>query len=79
MDGAAIRIAVSAVFAANIIDASFTMGSLIEIVLIGTAGVPGAGLIMIATVFTQAGLPIEAVALLSSIDALVGMGQPQRM
>ncbi|WP_085524188.1 dicarboxylate/amino acid:cation symporter [Tuberibacillus sp. Marseille-P3662] len=80
MDGAAIRIGVSAVFAANVVDASLSMGNIIEIVMIGTlatigtAGVPGAGLIMIATVFQQAGLPIETVALLSSIDALVGMG-----
>jgi len=41
---------------------------------IGTAGVPGAGIVMIATVFAQVGLPIETVALLVSIDALVGMG-----
>ena len=53
---------------------------MIEIVLIGTltsigtAGVPGAGIVMIATVFAQVGLPIETVALLVSIDALVGMG-----
>lgn len=80
MDGAAIRVGVSVVFAANIVGTSFSFGNLLEIVLvgtlatIGTAGVPGAGIIMIATVFSQAGLPIEAVALLTSIDALVGMG-----
>ncbi|MGO1626262.1 MAG: cation:dicarboxylate symporter family transporter, partial [Halomonadaceae bacterium] len=33
-----------------------------------------AGIIMIATVFAQVGLPIETVALLTAIDALVGMG-----
>jgi len=80
MDGAAIRVGVSVIFAANIVGASLSFGNLLEIVLIGTlatigtAGVPGAGIIMIATVFSQAGLPIEAVALLTSIDALVGMG-----
>ncbi|MFZ4450331.1 dicarboxylate/amino acid:cation symporter [Salibacterium aidingense] len=80
MDGAAIRIGVSAVFAANVVGESFALGNLIEIVIvgtlatIGTAGVPGAGLVMIATVFSMAGLPIETVVLLSSIDALVGMG-----
>ena len=41
---------------------------------IGTAGVPGAGIVMIATVFVQLGLPMEAVALLTAIDALIGMG-----
>lgn len=80
MDGAAIRIAVSAVFAANIIGQPLTLLDIVQVVLIGTlatigtAGVPGAGLIMIATVFSQLGLPIEAVGLLAGIDALVGMG-----
>ncbi|MGC3874917.1 dicarboxylate/amino acid:cation symporter [Halomonas sp. GXIMD04776] len=80
MDGAAIRIAISAVFAANVVGVPLDLMSMIEIVLIGTltsigtAGVPGAGIVMIATVFSQVGLPIETVALLTSIDALVGMG-----
>ncbi|PKG47330.1 MULTISPECIES: dicarboxylate/amino acid:cation symporter [Halomonadaceae] len=80
MDGAAIRIAISAVFAANVIGAPLDFISMVQIVLIGTlvsvgtAGVPGAGIIMIATVFAQVGLPIETVALLTAIDALVGMG-----
>ncbi|WP_144823564.1 dicarboxylate/amino acid:cation symporter [Marinobacter piscensis] len=80
MDGAAIRIAISAVFAANVVGIPLDLVTMAEIVLlgtltsIGTAGVPGAGIVMIATVFAQVGLPIETVALLVSIDALVGMG-----
>lgn len=80
MDGAAIRIAISAVFAANVIGVPLDFMTMVQIVLIGTltsigtAGVPGAGIVMIATVFAQVGLPIETVALLTSIDALVGMG-----
>ncbi|WP_093042380.1 dicarboxylate/amino acid:cation symporter [Thalassobacillus cyri] len=80
MDGAAIRIAVSAVFAANYTGTELGLGEMLAIVIvgtlasIGTAGVPGAGIVMIATVFTQVGLPMEVVALLTSIDALVGMG-----
>ncbi|WIX31834.1 dicarboxylate/amino acid:cation symporter [Salinicola sp. JS01] len=80
MDGAAIRIAISAVFAANVAGIPLDLTDMLEIVLIGTltsigtAGVPGAGIVMIATVFAQVGLPIETVALLTSIDALVGMG-----
>ena len=80
MDGAAIRIAISAVFAANVIGAPLDWLQMAQIVVvgtlatIGTAGVPGAGIIMIATVFAQVGLPIETVALLTAIDALVGMG-----
>lgn len=80
MDGAAIRIAISAVFAANVVGIPLDLMTMAQIVLIGTltsigtAGVPGAGIVMIATVFAQVGLPIETVALLVSIDALVGMG-----
>lgn len=80
MDGAAIRIAVSAVFAANIVGDPLSFTDMMQVVLvgtlasIGTAGVPGAGIIMIATVFSQLGLPMEAVGLLTSIDALIGMG-----
>ncbi|ART62258.1 dicarboxylate/amino acid:cation symporter [Kushneria marisflavi] len=80
MDGAAIRIAISAVFAANVMGTPLDIATMAQIVLIGTlisigtAGVPGAGIVMIATVFSQVGLPIETVALLTSIDALVGMG-----
>lgn len=80
MDGAAIRIAISAVFAANVVGVPLDFVTMAEIVMIGTltsigtAGVPGAGIVMIATVFAQVGLPIETVALLVSIDALVGMG-----
>ena len=80
MDGAAIRIAISAVFAANVIGAPLDLLSMMQVVLIGTlvsvgtAGVPGAGIIMIASVFAQVGLPIETVVLLTAIDALVGMG-----
>jgi len=80
MDGAAIRIAVSAVFAANVIGDPLSFAEILQVVLIGTlasigtAGVPGAGIIMIATVFAQLGLPMEAVGLLTAIDVLVGMG-----
>ncbi|WP_201716025.1 dicarboxylate/amino acid:cation symporter [Rossellomorea arthrocnemi] len=80
MDGAAIRIAVSAVFAANVVGNPLSLTDMLVVVLvgtlasIGTAGVPGAGIIMIATVFAQIGLPMETVALLTAIDALVGMG-----
>ncbi|SET49811.1 Na+/H+-dicarboxylate symporter [Salinibacillus kushneri] len=80
MDGAAIRIAISTVFAANVMGQSLSFPDMLQIVLIGTlvsigtAGVPGAGIVMIATVFAHFGLSMEAVALLTAIDALVGMG-----
>ena len=80
MDGAAIRIAISAVFAANVVGSPLSFTDMLMVVIvgtlasIGTAGVPGAGIVMIATVFAQVGLPMETVALLTAVDALVGMG-----
>ena len=40
---------------------------------VGTAGVPGAGLIMTTIVFTQVGIPLEAVALIAGIDRILDM------
>ena len=40
---------------------------------IGTAGVPGAGLIMSTIVFTQVGIPLEAVALIAGVDRVLDM------
>ena len=40
---------------------------------IGTAGVPGVGLIMLAMVLTQVGLPVEGIALIIGIDRLLDM------
>ncbi len=40
---------------------------------IGTAGVPGVGLIMLAMVFTQVGLPVEGIALIMGVDRLLDM------
>ncbi|MFC4619579.1 dicarboxylate/amino acid:cation symporter [Camelliibacillus cellulosilyticus] len=80
MDGAAIRFGASAVFAANVAQQSLTFTMIVMIVLtgtlasVGTAGVPGAGLITISAILIQAGLPVEAAALMSAIDAIVGMG-----
>ncbi|WP_100011554.1 dicarboxylate/amino acid:cation symporter [Lentibacillus sediminis] len=80
MDGAAIRIAVSAAFAANMIGDPLSFTAMLQVVLVGTlasvgtAGIPGAGIVMIATVFVQVGLPLEIAALLTAVDALIGMG-----
>jgi Na+/H+-dicarboxylate symporter len=40
---------------------------------IGTAGVPGVGLIMLSTVFASVGLPLEGIALIIGIDRLLDM------
>ena len=79
MDGAGIRIAISAAFAANVIGVPLDFVTMLEIVLIGTlasigtAGVPGVGLITLALVLEQAGLPVEGVALIIGVDRLLDM------
>ncbi|MCG5030856.1 dicarboxylate/amino acid:cation symporter [Mesosutterella sp. OilRF-GAM-744-9] len=79
MNGTAIYMGVCAVFAAEIFGMDLTITDQVTIVLmgvmaaIGTAGVPGAGLIMTTVVFTQVGIPLEAVALIAGIDRILDM------
>ncbi len=79
MDGTAIMQGVATVFIANVygIDLSLT-GYLTVIGMailasIGTAGVPGVGIVMLAMVFTQVGLPVEGIALIIGVDRLLDM------
>jgi Na+/H+-dicarboxylate symporter len=79
MDGTALYQGVCALFVAQAFGIELTSSMQISIILtatlasIGTAGVPGAGLIMLTLVLTQAGLPLEGVALIAGIDAVLDM------
>lgn len=79
MNGTALRLGVAVIFAAEIMGMELGMVELVSIILIGTltavgtAGVPGTGLIAMSAVFAQAGLPIEIVALTAGINILVDM------
>ena len=79
MDGTALYQGVCALFIAQAygipLNLSAQLGILLTATLgsIGTAGVPGAGLIMLSLVTTQAGLPIEGVAMIAGIDAILDM------
>ncbi|WP_196759251.1 dicarboxylate/amino acid:cation symporter [Moraxella catarrhalis] len=79
MDGTAVRFGVAVIFASEIMGIHLGITELATIVLIGTlaavgtAGVPGAGLIGMSIVFAQAGLPLEIVALTAGINVLVDM------
>jgi Na+/H+-dicarboxylate symporter len=42
---------------------------------IGTAGVPGAGMVMLAMVLTSVGLPVEGIALVAGVDRIFDMGR----
>ena len=79
MDGTAIMQGVATVFIASVYMVDLTIGDYLTVVLtatlasIGTAGVPGVGLIMLTMVLTQVGLPVEGVALIIGIDRLLDM------
>ncbi len=76
-DGMALGQAFNAVFIAQLYDVPITPGLLSAIgfstllVSYSTAGVPGAGIVMMATIFTAAGLPLEGVAILAGVDRLM--------
>lgn len=81
MDGTAIYQGVVALFIAQLTGTDLTMMDYAMIVLtgtlasIGTAGVPGAGLIMLSIVLAQVGLPLEAVAVIAGIDRILDMAR----
>ncbi len=79
MDGTAIMQGVATVFIANVygIDLGLmgylTVIGMAVLASIGTAGVPGVGLIMLAMVLNQVGLPVEGIALIMGVDRLLDM------
>ena len=79
MDGTALYMGVCSLFIANVFGIHLTMDQMMMIVLtgtlasIGTAGVPGAGLIMLAMVLQSVGLPLEGLALVAGIDRVLDM------
>lgn len=79
MDGTAIYQGVCAVFIAQVFGIDLTIQQQLIIVLttvlasIGTAGVPGSGMIMLAMVLTSVGLPVEGIALVAGVDRILDM------
>ena len=79
MDGTAIMQGVATVFIAQVYGIDLTMTDFLTVILtatlasIGTAGVPGVGLIMLAMVLQQVGLPVEGIALIIGVDRLLDM------
>ena len=79
MDGTAIMQGVATVFIAQVYGIDLTATQLLMVILtatlasIGTAAVPGVGLITLSLVLTQAGLPVEGVALIIGVDRLLDM------
>lgn len=81
MDGTAIYQGVCAIFIAQIFGVDLSVSEQITIILtatlasIGTAGVPGSGMIMLAMVLESVGLPLEGIALVAGIDRILDMGR----
>ena len=81
MDGTAIYQGVCAVFIAACYGIDLTFAQMVSIVLtatlasIGTAGVPGAGMVMLAMVLTSVGLPVDGIALVAGVDRIFDMGR----
>jgi len=79
MDGTAIMQGVATVFIAQVFSQDLTLADYLMVILtatlasIGTAGVPGVGLIMLAMVLEQVGLPVEGIALIIGVDRLLDM------
>ncbi len=79
MDGTAIMQGVATVFIANAYGVDLGIGEYLTVIVmsvlasIGTAGVPGVGLIMLSMVFTQVGLPVEGIGLILGVDRLLDM------
>ena len=81
MDGTAIYQGVCSVFIASCFGITLTFPQMLTIVLtatlasIGTAGVPGAGMVMLAMVLSSVGLPVEGIALVAGVDRIFDMGR----
>lgn len=81
MDGTAIYQGVSVIFIAQIFGADLTVSQQLMIILtatlasIGTAGVPGSGVIMLAMVLQSVGLPLEGIALVAGVDRILDMAR----
>lgn len=78
MDGAAIRQAITVMFAANAVGQPLALTEQLLVLVvavlisIGTAGVPGAGLVMLTVVLSQVGLPLAVVGFVAGVDPILG-------
>ena len=81
MDGTAIMQGVATVFIAQSFNVDIGLTGYLMVILtatmasIGTAAVPGVGLITLALVLTQVGLPVEGIALIIGVDRLLDMAR----
>ncbi|MBQ3625775.1 MAG: dicarboxylate/amino acid:cation symporter, partial [Synergistaceae bacterium] len=81
MDGTAIYQGVCAIFIASCFGIDLTFPQILTLVLtatlasIGTAGVPGASMVMLSMVLQSVNLPVEGIALVAGVDRIFDMGR----
>ena len=81
MDGTAIYQCVAAIFLATCCGMTLTLGQMVTIVVtatlasIGTAGTPGAGMIMLAMVLQAMNIPVDMIMIIYGVDRLFDMGR----
>lgn len=79
MDGTAIMQGVAAIFISQAYNMNLSITNILTIILtatlasIGTAGVPGVGMVMLSMVLQSVGLPIEGIGLILGIDRILDM------
>jgi len=79
MDGTALYQGICVMFVANSLGITLSSGDLVTVMLtatlasIGTAGIPGAGIIMLSLVLSSVGLPVEAIGIIIGIDRVLDM------
>jgi Na+/H+-dicarboxylate symporter len=81
MDGTAMYQGVAVLFVAQVYGIELTFSHYVTIIIsatlasIGTAGVPGAGMIMLSLVLGSVGLPLEGIALIAGVDRVLDMAR----
>ena len=79
MDGTAIMQGIAALFIAQVYGINLGMNDMLTIVLtatlasVGTAGVPGVGMIMLSMVLQSVGLPLEGIGLIMGVERIIDM------
>jgi len=81
MDGTAIMQGIATAFIAQAYGVDLSLGQYLTVILmvimasIGAAGVPGVGIILLATVLKQVGLPVEGIAMILGVDRILDMAR----
>jgi Na+/H+-dicarboxylate symporter len=79
MDGTAMYLGLATLFGAQIFGVDLSTGDYVTIAVlatvgsIGAAGIPGAGLIMMAAIFTAVEVPLETIAFVAGVDRIMDM------